>query len=88
MKLKFRFLPGKFRVCRLPADAPIPAWSQTGPLTSITRTDQELSVVCSEESVPLQQAFEGGWICLKLEAINAANIPTSEKKNGPSLIST
>jgi uncharacterized protein len=67
MKLKFRFLPGKFGVCRLPGDAPIPAWSQPGPLTSITRTDQELSVVCPEESVPPQQAFEGGWICLKLE---------------------
>jgi len=67
MKLKFRFLPGKFGVCRLPADAPIPAWSQTGPLSSITRTNEELSVVCPEESVPPQQAFEGGWTCLKLE---------------------
>jgi uncharacterized protein len=67
MKLKFRFLPGKLGVCRLPGDAPIPTWSQPGPLTSITRTDQELSVVCPEESVPPQQAFEGGWICLKLE---------------------
>src|SRR5438094_5030298 len=67
MKLKFRFLLGKFGVCRLPANAAIPAWSQTGPLSSITRTNQELSVVCPEESVPPQQACEGGWICLKLE---------------------
>src|SRR6266480_140283 len=37
------------------------------PLSSITRTNQELSVVCPEESVPPQQAFERGWICLKLE---------------------
>ena len=51
MKLKFRCLPGKFGVCRLPANAAI----------------QELSVVCPEESVPPQQACEGGWICLKLE---------------------
>src|SRR5438094_1784992 len=67
MKLKFRCLHGKFGVCRLPANAAIPAWSQTGPLSSITRTNQELSVVCPEESVPPQQACEGGWICLKLE---------------------
>src|SRR5437660_5860906 len=67
MKLKFRCLPGKFGVCRLPANAAIPAWSQTGPLSSITRTNEELSVVCPEESVPPQQAFEGGWTCLKLE---------------------
>src|SRR5437660_11972359 len=67
MKLKFRCLPGKFGVCRLPANAAIPAWSQTGPLSSITRTNQELSVVCPEESVPPQQGGEGGWICLNLE---------------------
>jgi len=67
MKLKFRYLPGKFEVCRLPADGTIPAWSQIGSLFSITRTNQELSVVCPEESVPPQQACEGGWICLKLE---------------------
>src|SRR5438128_10302584 len=67
MKLKFRCPHGKFGVCSLPANAAIPAWSQTGPLSSITRTNQELSVVCPEESVPPQQACEGGWICLKLE---------------------
>src|SRR5438445_10341723 len=67
MKLKFRCLPGKFGVCRLPADAAIPAWSQIGSLFSITRTNQELSVVCPEESVPPQQTCEDGRICLKLE---------------------
>ena len=67
VKLKFRCLHGKFGVCRLPANAAIPAWSQIGSLFSITRTNQELSVVCPEESVPPQQACEGGWICLKLE---------------------
>src|SRR5947199_9932768 len=67
MKLKFRCLHGKFGVCRLPANAAIPAWSQTGPLSSITRTNQELSVVCLEESVPPQHACARGWICLKLE---------------------
>src|SRR5205823_13240444 len=47
--------------------AAIPAWSKIGSPVSITRTTQELSVVCPEESAPPQQACEGGWICLKLE---------------------
>jgi hypothetical protein len=42
---------GVFAVARLPPDAPIPAWA-TGPLTSITRTADELSIVCDDAAVP------------------------------------
>ena len=44
-------VPGRFAVARLPPDAPIPSWA-TGTLTSITRTPDELSIVCDEEAVP------------------------------------
>jgi hypothetical protein len=44
-------IPGRFAVARLPPDAPIPAWAN-GPLTSITRTAEELSIVCEDEAVP------------------------------------
>jgi hypothetical protein len=43
---------GRFAVARLPPDAPIPAWATTGSLTSITRTADELSIVCDDEAVP------------------------------------
>ena len=44
-------VPGRFAVARLPPDAPIPAWA-TGVLTSITRTADELSIVCDDDAVP------------------------------------
>ena len=44
-------VPGRFAVARLPPEAPIPPWA-TGTLTSITRTPDELSIVCDEEAVP------------------------------------
>jgi hypothetical protein len=44
-------VPGRFAVARLPPDAPIPPWA-TGALTSITRTADELSIVCDDEAVP------------------------------------
>lgn len=44
-------VPGCFAVARLPPDAAIPSWA-TGALTSITRTSDELSIVCEEELVP------------------------------------
>jgi hypothetical protein len=41
-----------FAVCRLPAGAAVPPWAQGGALTSITRTSDELSVVCEQGRVP------------------------------------
>jgi uncharacterized protein len=65
--LKFRRLPGQFAVSRLPAGAPIPAWALTGIFTSITRNEDELSVVCPAENVPADTKTQAGWICFKLE---------------------
>ena len=64
VKLKYSRLPGLCAICRLPADAPLPA--VTGAFTSITRTDDELSIVCPEESIPAAAQAEKGWIALKL----------------------
>jgi hypothetical protein len=44
-------IEGTFAVARLPPDAPTPAWP-AGPLVSITRTPDELSIVCEESCVP------------------------------------
>ncbi|MBZ5572623.1 MAG: ACT domain-containing protein [Acidobacteriia bacterium] len=66
-RLKFGRLAGKFAVCRLAADAPIPAWATSGVFTSVTRTADELSIVCPLENVPQEHKPEVPWICFKLE---------------------
>src|SRR5262249_54092910 len=58
-------LPGNCAVCRLPPGEPFPAWA-TGPFLSLTRTPDELSVVCREEAVPEGVRCEGGWKCLRV----------------------
>ncbi len=55
-----------FAVCRLGRDAPVPPWATTGALSSITRTPDELSVVCAEEAVPEGVKCERGWRCLRV----------------------
>src|SRR5215470_18059651 len=67
MKLKFRRLPGRSAVCRWPADAAIPEWSLNGLPSSITRTRDELSIVCGVENIPPEQVPEAAWICLMRE---------------------
>ena len=53
-------LPGRYAVGRLPADAPVPPWP-AGAFVSITRTADELSVVCPEGAMPPGAVCEGGW---------------------------
>jgi hypothetical protein len=59
-------LPETFAVCRLPADAPLPAWALAGPFFAITRTDEELSIVCVEEHAPASVLCQPGWRCLQV----------------------
>jgi uncharacterized protein len=65
--LKFRQLPGLYSIVRQPPDAPVPAWAAKGNFTSITRTAEELSIVCPVEYIPPDIDSAPRWICLKLE---------------------
>jgi hypothetical protein len=51
MSFTFRLLDERLAICRLPADAPLPSWPR-GTFVCVTRTPDELSVVCDETSVP------------------------------------
>jgi len=64
--LKFRWLPHSYAILRLQPDTVIPDWA-TGDFTSITRTPDELSLVCPAENVPPTLRPPQRWICLKLE---------------------
>ena len=65
--LRFTVLPQSFAVCRLDPAVRVPAWAGTGPFVSITRTADELSVICPEAAVPDGTVAAAGWRCLKLE---------------------
>jgi hypothetical protein len=65
-KVKLSVLTGRFAVCRLAPEAAIPEWTQRGAFVSVTRTAEELSVVCDEENVPGDARAERGWRCFKL----------------------
>jgi hypothetical protein len=60
-------LPERLAICRLDRGVEIPTWAVTAPFCSITRTPDELSVVCTERHVPLEMTCERGWRALKFE---------------------
>jgi uncharacterized protein len=65
--LKYRVLPERLAVCRLVADSPVPPWAQAGEFFCVTRSSDELSIVCEEHRVPEGVRVERGWVALKLE---------------------
>jgi uncharacterized protein len=67
MHLKFRQLSGAYAICRLPSDASIPQFTAPAPFTSITRSADELSIVCPANQAPKNAKCDGPWTCFKLE---------------------
>lgn len=64
-------LPEELAVCRLPPDAPVPDWGWKGPLQSVTRTDEELSIICAHDATPANGSrpglhVDGPWRVFKL----------------------
>jgi len=64
---KLTILPEVFSICRLAKGSGIPDWAGAAHFVSITRTPQELSVVCPEIQVPEGIQRDAGWRCLKVE---------------------
>jgi uncharacterized protein len=57
----------RLSICRLDAGEEVPAWATGGPFFSVTRTQDELSVVCPEDVVPESISRERGWRAFRLE---------------------
>jgi hypothetical protein len=64
--LRLKVLPDELSVWRLAADAPQPAF-EPGSFLSLTRTQDELSIVSLTADVPPGARAEAGWRCLKVE---------------------
>lgn len=64
--MRLSILPSPVAVCRLAPDAAVPDWAR-GAFLSVTRTADELSVVCDDDAVPADVQAERGWRALKLE---------------------
>lgn len=64
--LTLSILTDSFAIHRFPADAPIPDEIPGASFYSVTRTNEELSVVAPETVVLQGGRSEGGWACIKV----------------------
>src|SRR5437868_1729542 len=97
IKVKLKQLSGRYAVSRLGAGDAIPAWADGQGFVSISRTDDELSVVCLQDRVPDAVKQDRDWVAFKLQgpfAFDETGIvlsvirPLSENNLGIFLVST
>src|SRR5262245_8348959 len=65
--LTLSLLEEQFAICRLECNVPAPAWAFEGSFFSITRTSEELSIVCPVKHVPENVRSQPGWRLLRLD---------------------
>jgi hypothetical protein len=69
LRLSLVVLANRLAVCRLDGDAPVPGWAMSEDFCSITRTGDELSIVCREVLVPEGIRGETGWRALRVGGV-------------------
>ena len=67
MKLSLLVLEETFAICSLKRDSPLPEWATSSDFHSITRTYDELSIVCPQEKIPGGVKINKNWRCLKVQ---------------------
>lgn len=65
--VRLQRLPGELAIARLPPAEPTPEWAHgTALFVSVSRTTDELSIVCPAEWMPDDVACSSGWVALKV----------------------
>lgn len=66
-QITMEWVPGRYAVCRLDAQAAIPGWALgRGGFVSITHSERELSIVAAEALVPAEVSAERGWAAMRV----------------------
>lgn len=66
LKINLIVLQQKLAVCRLEKNSELPYWVFNNVFFSVTKTDDELSIVCSEDIVPENIKAEKNWRAIKV----------------------
>ncbi len=67
--LQFEVLPKRFAVCQLEMTKPFPNWLFSSSFYTVSKTADELSVVCEEDLVHDEIVKSVGWRLLKINAV-------------------
>lgn len=64
--IRLKVLPELYSISRLGSKAPIPTWADGEGFVSISRSADELSIVCHQSRVPEDVQNDRDWRCVQL----------------------
>ena len=64
--LKLQVLGESMAICRVEAKSPLPDWACEGDFYSITRSSEELSIICPSFVFPTDIKAESGWHAIRV----------------------
>lgn len=74
-RLQLELLPDTLAICRLPADAPVPAWaSSPAPFLTVSRSADELSITALQSLVPDGLRCERDYQALRVKGTLPPNL--------------
>jgi hypothetical protein len=74
-RLPLELLPDTLAICRLPADAPLPAWaSSPAPFLTVSRSADELSIIALQSLVPDGVRCERDYQALRVKGTLPPNL--------------
>jgi len=65
--VRIRALQYLYGICRFGPNDPAPSWVTGGEFVSVTRTSEELSVVCPQRAIPESVPSNPDWRVLQVE---------------------
>jgi len=65
--MQLTLLDETYSVCKLTVGSEIPGWAFIGSFISVTRTKDELSIVCEQRHVPSDVKSEPNWRVFKVQ---------------------
>ena len=67
--LTFQLQSGQYSICRLAPEQIIPGWVYSSAFFNISKTYDELSIICESQLVPVVVKQNGHWRLLKILAV-------------------
>jgi uncharacterized protein len=73
----FRILSSSYVICRFAPDQDVPPWAfrRGSEFVSVTRSRNELSVICAARALPRERREDRPWRCLRIEDSSGLDEP-------------
>ncbi|MBX9783848.1 MAG: ACT domain-containing protein [Chitinophagaceae bacterium] len=68
-QLAFIVLPGEYAMCRLSAQSDVPSFPWESSFCTVSKTPDEVSIICEASAVPEGINCNKGWRLLKINAV-------------------